>query len=206
MNNKPFFTYINIDFTNRYNVIWGYKCNHDYVFAFVITLFKFVKTNFFMKDRLAILIREEELTSGRLAEILDVQPSSISHLLSGRNKPGFDFISKLIQRFPNVNPKWIILGEEPMYIDLAKNTIVEEKKYYTDMATKASEVGSEFSDYDLFSADKKNDSGISFEVDGDIKAPIPTETKNYVTKNIPEKNIERIILFFDDGSFKEYTN
>lgn len=69
-----------------------------------------------MNKRLEQFMRSEELTSAKLAEILSVQPSSISHLLAGRNKPNFDFISNLLLMFPNLNPRWIINGEGGMYL------------------------------------------------------------------------------------------
>ena len=68
-----------------------------------------------MKDRLVTLLKSESLTAVKFAEIMEVQPSSISHLLSGRNKPNFDFISKLMFRFPELSPDWIINGTGEMY-------------------------------------------------------------------------------------------
>ena len=48
------------------------------------------------------LMKNEGLSSSRLAEILEIQPSTISHIISGRNKPGFDFLVKILQRFPDL--------------------------------------------------------------------------------------------------------
>lgn len=80
----------------------------------LINLFNFVK-NEKMRERLSKFIEMERLTSSRLAEILGVQPSNISHILGGRNKPSFEFIEKLLLRFPKLNPDWIILGKGPVY-------------------------------------------------------------------------------------------
>ena len=63
-----------------------------------------------MKDRLAEFLKQQGLTPGKLATLLEVQPSSISHLLSGRNKPGFEFIVKFLQCFPSVNPDLVQEG------------------------------------------------------------------------------------------------
>ena len=60
-------------------------------------------------------MKSEGLTSSRLAEILEVQPSGISHILSGRNKPGFDFLQKILRRFPQINPDWLLLDSGAMY-------------------------------------------------------------------------------------------
>ncbi|WP_297553793.1 helix-turn-helix transcriptional regulator [uncultured Alistipes sp.] len=68
-----------------------------------------------MKDKLLQLMKSEGLTSSRLAEILEVQPSGISHILSGRNKPGFDFLQKILRRFPQINPDWLLLDSGAMY-------------------------------------------------------------------------------------------
>lgn len=68
-----------------------------------------------MKDRLQKFMESERLTSSRLAEIMGVQPSNISHILGGRNKPSFEFIEKMLQRFPKINPDWLLLGKGPVY-------------------------------------------------------------------------------------------
>jgi hypothetical protein len=41
-----------------------------------------------------------------------VQRSSLSHLLSGRNKPSLDFILKIVDVFPDVDLYWILNGRE----------------------------------------------------------------------------------------------
>ncbi len=59
-------------------------------------------------------MESEGLTSTELAAKLNIQKSSISHLLSGRNKPGFDFLSKFVRVFPDINIKWLLTGEGEM--------------------------------------------------------------------------------------------
>ena len=68
-----------------------------------------------MREKLLKLMKSEKLSSSRLAEILEIQPSSISHILSGRNKPSFDFLVKILRRFPTLNPDWLLLDAEQMY-------------------------------------------------------------------------------------------
>ena len=51
-----------------------------------------------MKEKLQQLMKSEGLTSSRMAEILGIQPSGISHILAGRNKPGFDLLQKILRR------------------------------------------------------------------------------------------------------------
>jgi transcriptional regulator with XRE-family HTH domain len=54
------------------------------------------------------------ISTSRLAEELDVSVANVSHIFSGRNKPGFDFIEKLLDRFPDVNAEWIMRGKGSM--------------------------------------------------------------------------------------------
>ena len=68
-----------------------------------------------MKERLSKIIATEGITPSLLAEELGVQRSGISHILSGRNYPSFDFLQKLLERFPKLNADWLILGQGSMY-------------------------------------------------------------------------------------------
>ena len=70
-----------------------------------------------MKNRLIEFLNKEQISASKLAEIIDVQASSISHIISERNKPGFDFLVKLFTAFPRLNPKWLMLGIGQMYSD-----------------------------------------------------------------------------------------
>lgn len=69
-----------------------------------------------MKDRIAHIIRAQNLTAAEFAIRLGIQPSNISHLLSGRNNPSLDFVRKLKETFPEYNLDWIIFGKGPMTI------------------------------------------------------------------------------------------
>ncbi|WP_088341210.1 helix-turn-helix transcriptional regulator [Robiginitalea sediminis] len=52
-----------------------------------------------------------DLSAAAFAQEIGVQRSSISHLLSGRNKPSLDFILKVTQRFPEVDLYWLLNGK-----------------------------------------------------------------------------------------------
>ena len=60
-------------------------------------------------------MQAEGLSASRLADMLDIQPSNVSHILSGRNKPGYDFLTKILSRFPKLNSDWLLLGIGSMY-------------------------------------------------------------------------------------------
>lgn len=68
-----------------------------------------------VSERLQKFMENEKVTAAKLADILEVQPSAISHILSGRNKPSFDLILKLTSKFPRFNIEWLITGKGNMY-------------------------------------------------------------------------------------------
>ena len=76
-----------------------------------------------MKDRLLQLMQLEQLSPAKFADILGIQRSGLSHILSGRNKPGYEFISKLLLKFTTVSAEWLITGKGKMY----KQELVQEQ-------------------------------------------------------------------------------
>lgn len=70
-----------------------------------------------MKEKLLILMKNEGLKPGQFAEKVGVNAAGISHILAGRNKPGFDLLQKILRAFPRVNPDWLLLDSDQVYRD-----------------------------------------------------------------------------------------
>ncbi|MBR4392240.1 MAG: helix-turn-helix transcriptional regulator [Bacteroidales bacterium] len=67
-----------------------------------------------MKDRIAHIMRAKNLKASDFAALLGIQPSAISHILSGRNQPSLDFVKRIKETFPEYNLDWIVFGTGPM--------------------------------------------------------------------------------------------
>ena len=52
-----------------------------------------------------------QLSAAAFADKINVQRSSISHLLSGRNKPSLDFVLKVLEEFTDVELYWLLNGK-----------------------------------------------------------------------------------------------
>ena len=63
-----------------------------------------------IKDRLRMVIQSHGLTAGEFADKIGVQRSNVSHILNGRNKPGFEFLEKVVSNFPRVQAHWLLTG------------------------------------------------------------------------------------------------
>ena len=143
-----------------------------------------------MKNRLIQFLELEQLSPARFADVLGVQRSGVSHILSGRNKPGFDFIEKILTRFPGINAEWLITGKGKMYKEVYTPTpppdlfssppiapIVPETP-----AVQATSVALPSSDSNLPNQVKEPESG---SISGSRK-------------------ISKIVIFYSDKHFSEY--
>ena len=98
-----------------------YKCEYTYVTFGNNIVVTFVIKEIAMKERLIQLLDLEQLSPSKFADIIGVQRSSISHVISGRNKPSFDFLQKTLKAFPGLNATWLMLGEGTMYEQMGRN-------------------------------------------------------------------------------------
>ena len=131
-------------------------------------------------ERLSLIMKHYDLTASSFSERIGVQRSSISHLLSGRNKPSLDFVLKVLKEFPEVSLYWFLNGVG------------------TFPATKQKENNQNPSS--IPSEPQKSPEGIIAE----------TPTKHLVSQDdalelADAKDIERIVIFFKDGTFKTYS-
>ena len=82
-------------------------------------LHTFVKTFLQLKmdKRLQQFLAAENISQSSLADSLGVTRASITHILSGRNRPGFDFIEQMALHYPSLSLDWLITGKGRMYKD-----------------------------------------------------------------------------------------
>ncbi len=141
--------------------------------------------------RLEIILDYYNLSASAFADKISVQRSSLSHLLSGRNKPSLDFIIKVIEVFPEVDLYWILNGKGTFPKSEAINLLDEVKTAPAEVPLVQTKLDSP----DLFSATAtiKNDNEIQ-----------PTEINHHSPAAVSSNNIERIVIFYKDGTFKNY--
>ena len=60
--------------------------------------------------RIQKIMNYYSLTASALADQLGVLRSSISHLLSERNKPSLDFVLKIVNKYPEIDLYWLLYG------------------------------------------------------------------------------------------------
>lgn len=68
-----------------------------------------------MNRRLQQFLSAENISQSQFADTIGVARASVSHILAGRNKPGFDFIENMSKNYPSLNLEWLITGKGKMY-------------------------------------------------------------------------------------------
>ena len=68
-----------------------------------------------MNKRLLQFLSAENISQTQFADTIHVARASVSHILAGRNKPGFDFLERMLRHYPNLNPEWLMTGNGRMY-------------------------------------------------------------------------------------------
>lgn len=139
----------------------------------------------FMNTRLKQFLAAENISQAQFADRIKVVRASVSHVLAGRNNPGYDFIKAIMDNFPTLNIEWLILGKGKMYkenVAMPAQIPVEE------------ETGLLFSGIPDDDEEPKG----NFEVSNAIDT-----TGKPIQEPVKQRNVSKIIILYDDGSFQE---
>lgn len=152
-----------------------------------------VNTDDFIK-RLELLLDYYSLNASAFADKIGVQRSSLSHLLSGRNKPSLDFILKILEVFPDVDLYWILNGKGnfPKNSDEKRTEIIAEKIISAPTPIPQNQIAE-----NLFSPAE-----IPM-----VKNPIEnskTVLNENITISASSNEIDKIVIFYKNGTFKDY--
>ncbi|MEM9076376.1 MAG: helix-turn-helix transcriptional regulator [Bacteroidota bacterium] len=90
-------------------------------------------------DRIKIVLEHYDLGISAFADRIGIQRSSMSHILSGRNRPSLDFVMKLVQTFPEVNLYWLLNGKGHFPSTKNSDTPLPSQKF-TSIGTERKEI------------------------------------------------------------------
>ncbi|MCH4823012.1 helix-turn-helix transcriptional regulator [Gramella lutea] len=121
-----------------------------------------------------------DLSAASFADKIEVGRSSISHILSGRNKPSLDFVMKVVKNFPEVELYWLLNGKGKFPSTPGADPQIEKKEL-------------------------------------EVKTEVPSSSAQNIQTASPEsfasmpsgksgKEIQRIVIFYKDGSFDAFEN
>lgn len=145
-----------------------------------------------MNTRLLQFLQAENISQSQFADTIGVTRASISHILSGRNKPGYDFLYSISRHYPALNIEWLITGKGKMYGKRETRTVIPDSQglFPEDDRT---EYGTEHSQQEISQKPDTNKD--------EFRSKITSGPQSEGGKRAP--SISKVIVFFDDGSYRE---
>ena len=146
-----------------------------------------------MKDRIRLIMENENLTPAKFADKLQVNRSIISHILNGRNNASLDVVMKILLEMPYVNTEWLLNGTEPMYKEgIDADTIPKEPDLFHQ------------NDVNTTLDIEKNEEEKEFTVSSRHKTSEYAENKHIESIKIVGKKITQIMIYYDDHTFESF--
>ena len=152
------------------------------MFTFVIPIFSI------MNERIREFLLAENKSSAQLAEEIGVQPSGISHILSGRNNPSLDFVLKMLEKYQFLSTDWLLFGKGTMYKESTMQNLFEDQGIKSEA----------FRDNIIETITESADTRLNLTENSDQKV---TSSPN---KRIENAVVKKIVWFYNDNSFEEY--
>ena len=178
-----------------------------------------------INDRFTKILEYSGFSASEFADEIDVQRSSISHIISGRNKPSLEFVIKIKNRFPELSWDWMILGNgemiqketSPLSFEFDKNSS-DENSSSPDLFTLIDEdYKNEIFIQENIQNETSRESNISFpspkkekisdsqrlEVEELSKIVQNAENEKVINFN-NESKLKRIVFFYENGKFEAF--
>lgn len=157
-----------------------------------------------MNRRLQQFLSAENISQAQFADTIGVARASVSHILAGRNKPGFDFIESMSRNYPTLSLEWLVTGKGKMY----KNSVAD-----SSVADSSPSAGDLFADFE--SNVQEENTPVVPPVKAKSVTPVrekPAPKTEFsgsdtlaeaIKKTVSQRSISKIVIFYDDNTYQE---
>ena len=162
-----------------------------------------------VKEKIEKIIKAENLNFAQFAAQINIQGSTLSHILNGRNKPSLDVLKSILNRYRNISSDWLILdvgtmyraekqSQEPTLFDNIEQTIstpivlesFTPPKNTSPIYTNQEKVAPELISHPLSTPEPSPSA--------------PPQSTFVVSENAPSKSVRKIIIYYTDNTFQEF--
>ena len=151
-----------------------------------------------MRERILQFLKEESLTAAKFADDIGVQRSSVSHILSGRNNPGFDFIQKMLKGYPQLNAEWLIMGTGNIFKPVQQASLFD----FPGESPVKQEPVEQSQEGTLPKAERPAQSSLNLAAE-DLSTDSIPGLKKEADENT-DLSIEKIIILYKNNTFRQY--
>ena len=167
------------------------------------------------RERIELLMKCYELTSSQFADRTGIQRASVSHIISGRNKPSLEVMQKIYEAFPELDLKWLMtgVGEEPVAGRYGGNdTAIPENSLFAQQlpelrtvasVAQAAQTVQTSQPYQYAAPQESEQPAVRPQ---QAPKPIERQRKSVVPKMrqqpVVERRIKEIRIFYTDGTYE----
>jgi Helix-turn-helix. len=147
-----------------------------------------------MKERIKLIMENENLTPAKFADRLQINRAIISHILNERNNPSLDVVTKILGEMNYINPEWLLNGTGNMYKNgINTDSIPKEPDLFHQTSLKSEDMSDE--------VEKRRE----IELKQTVNSRQTTENKLIETLKSVDKKITQIIIYYNDHTFETFT-
>ena len=152
------------------------------------------------KARIKKIIEIEGLNASLFASEVGIPASTISHIFTGRNNLSSSVAQKILKRFRTISPEWLISGVGTMYRQESNSQILP--LFPTDAENIYRSAISSTENPQISEMEKSTN---------EMKTEFLQKASQQMQINLPPvvekppRKIKKIIVYYDDNSFQEFT-
>jgi transcriptional regulator with XRE-family HTH domain len=155
-----------------------------------------------LSAKIELLIQAKKLSASQFADTLGIPRSSISHILSGRNKPSLDVVQKILIAFPEIPAEELLDDKRDLSISAPAPKVAPSPIASTPSLFDAVIPGAPESPKNNLPEQTIVQSNLRRPRESSPKSSQPVVAAPTTTAHLAKK-IERVIIFYTDGTFTE---
>ncbi len=155
-----------------------------------------------LSAKIELLIQTKKLSASQFADTLGIPRSSISHILSGRNKPSLDVVQKILIAFPEIPAEELLDDKRDLSISAPAPKVAPSPIASTPSLFDAVIPGAPESPKNNLPEQTIVQSNLRRPRESSLKASQSVVAAPIATAHLAKK-IERVIIFYTDGTFTE---
>ncbi len=166
-----------------------------------------------MRDRIEKILQDKKMTQAEFADLIGVNRSSITHIMTGRNKSSDTVVARTLLAFPDINPNWLSAGEGEMYLEhvyipsrtIPYNNELEEENplahFNTDISDNKNQTVHQEQKNEFLEPNIQHQVGNMPEIS---KSSEDIKYEEKLPASAKGKKIRKIVFFYTDKTFEEY--
>jgi transcriptional regulator with XRE-family HTH domain len=159
-------------------------------------------------NKIKQILTIKQLSPSQLADDIGVQRSSISHILSGRNRPSLDIIQKIVRSYPEFTYDWF-MDDDDSQMSITQYPVSTGSTQPTprvrtpttanssSYSTRQQHLQEQETAADTRTTIPKKEAAVRSSQATDIEVPTGGKAST-------EPRIDRILIFYSNGTFQEY--